>query len=232
MIERNSSNRGNDLLAYVLVFFGVLLIGFMARSVAFIFFMLVTVALFICGVFYLISQYQKSGEKKIFEDSVDGTIHQNLKLCEEQILRNERESEEIERNISDIRDKLNTNVSIHENTKKDSEALIKGFERELELREAKLDFYMSCREKLQTIQYNKELANDLKRKKDKLQELQEDHFEDLAEMEKLRSDMEYDRTYIDTINDLSRRMTESTTLDSAQALFKELKLITKELRDL
>ena len=56
--------------------------------------------------------------------------------------------------------------------------------------------------------------------------------EDLAEMEKLRSDMEYDRTYIDTINDLSRRMTESTTLDSAQALFKELKLITKELRDL
>jgi len=54
----------------------------------------------------------------------------------------------------------------------------------------------------------------------------------LAEMERLRSDMEYDRTYVDTINELSLRMKESTTLDSVQALHKELILITKELRDL
>ena len=232
MIERKTGNRGNDVLAYVLVFFGVLLVGFMARSVAFIFFMLVAVALFICSIFYLISQYQKSEKQKEFADSVDGTIYQNIKLCEEQILRNERESSEIEENISEIKDKLNTSVSIHETTKLDSEKLIKGFERELDLREAKLEFYISCREKLETIRYNKELVNDLKRKKDKLQQLQEDHFEDLAEMERLRSDMEYDRTYIDTINSLSRKMAESTTLDSAQALYTELKLITKELRDL
>ena len=232
MLKRKTNNTGNDVLIYVLVFFGVLMIGFMARPVAFLMFMLVATSLLICTVFYLVSLYQKSKEKKVFADSVDGTIYQNIKLCEDQIHRNEKESEEIEQNISEIKDKLNTSVTIHEATIKDSETLIRGFEKELELREAKLEFYISCREKLQNIQYNKELANELKRKKDKLQQLQEDHYEDLAEMERLRSDMEYDRTYVDTINSLSRRMAESTTLDSAQALYMELKLITKELRDL
>jgi len=147
-------------------------------------------------------------------------------------VRNEKESDEIEQNILEIKQKLNSNMSIHEATLKDSETLIRGFEKELDLRLAKLEFYKTCRAKLHNIQYNKDLADDLKRKKDKLQQLQEDHFEDLAEMERLRSDMEYDRTYIDTINKLSRRMAESTTLDSAHALYKELKLITQELRDL
>ena len=232
MLEKNTNNRGNDILAYVLVFLGVLLLGFMARSVAFMFFMLVVVGLFICSVFYLISQYQKSNQKKTFSSSVEGTIHQNIQLCEQQIIRNEKESIEIEQNISEIKEKLNAPVSIHEATKKDSEQLIKAFERELELREAKLEFYNSCKEKLENIQYNKDLADELNRKKDKLQQLQEDHYEDLAEMERLRSDMEYDRTFVDTINELSLRMKESTNLDSAKALHKELRLITNELRDL
>jgi len=119
MLERNTNNRGNDVLAYVLVFFGVLLLGFMARSVAFMFFMLVVVGLFICSVFYLISQYQKSNEKKSFASNVDGTIHQNIHLCEQQILRNEKESIEIEQNISEIKEKLDAPISINEATKKD-----------------------------------------------------------------------------------------------------------------
>ena len=232
MFTKNKNESGNAVLAYLLVFFGVLIVGFMARSVAFIFFMLVAVALFICSVFYLISHFQKEKEKKKFSSSVEGTILENILLCESQIFKNEKESDEIEQNISEIRDKLNSSVSIHEASIKESEILIKGFERELDLRLAKLEFYKTCKEKLHNIQYNKDLADDLKLKKDKLQELQEDHFEDLAEMERLRSDMEYDRTYIDTINELSMRMVESTTLDSAQSLHNEIKLITKELRDL
>lgn len=232
MFTKNKNEAGNGILGYILVFLGVLTIGLVARTGTFVFFMLVAVALFICSIFYLISHLQKKKAHLHFASTLGGTIYENILLCEKQIARNEKESDEIEQNILEIKQKINSNITIHESTLKDSEILIKGFERELELRLAKLEFYKTCKNKLHNIRYNKELADDLKRKKDKLQELQEDHFEDLAEMERLRSDMEYDRTYIDTINKLSMRMAESTTLDSANELYRELKLITKELRDL
>ena len=65
-----------------------------------------------------------------------------------------------------------------------------------------------------------------------MKQLQEDHFEDLADMEKLRSDVDYTKTYIDTISNLSIRMAQSTSLSTAKELQAELKLITQELRDL
>lgn len=219
-------------LHLILVFFGVLILGIIFRRVAFLFFIVLAFALFFGSIYYIVKHFRDAQNEKAFFDSMEGSIAQNLKLCEDQIVKNEKEMVEIQQNIQDLRDKIENKMSINESSIRESELLISGFSRELDLRKAKLDFYKICKEKIENIHFNQRLADEIASKKEKLKQLQEDHFEDLAEMEQLRSDMDYNKSYIDTINNLSLRMAESTSLSSAQELHNELKLITKELRDL
>ena len=100
------------------------------------------------------------------------------------------------------------------------------------MRKAKIDFYETCQSKLETLNYNHNFSQDLVSKQKKLNELQEDHFEDIASMETFKTDLEYNKHYMETIETLSLKMLESTSLDSAQRLQLELKEITKELKRL
>ena len=95
-----------------------------------------------------------------------------------------------------------------------------------------MDFYQVCKTKLETLAYNHKFSKELASKQQKLSELQEDHFDDIANMESFKTDLEYNKHYMETIETLSLRMLESTSLDSAQQLHLELKEITKELKRL
>jgi hypothetical protein len=189
-------------------------------------------AMFLGSIFFIIKHFRDAKEEEAFKNSMEGSIRQNLELCEEQIVRNNQEVLEIKDNIYDLKEKLEVKSMINENTIRESEFLISSFERELDLRNAKLGFYEICKEKIHNIHFNQTLADEVASKRERLKQLQEDHFEDLAEMEKLRSDVDYTKNYIDTISNLSIRMAQSTSLSSAQELHNELKLITEELRDL
>lgn len=221
-----------DPLRLLLIFFGVLILGFIFRPVAFLFFMSLLILAFFGGIFYIVKHFYDARKAEEYKNSMEGSIKQNLVLCTEQIAKNEAELEEIEFNILELREKLDDKSAINENTIMESEMLISGFERELDLRNAKLDFYRICKDKIKNIQTNQKLSVEIAKKKEKLKQLQEEHFDDLAEMERLRSDMDYNHAYIETINQLSLKMAESTSLTSAQELHDELKLITKELREL
>ena len=226
------SRTGFKPLQLVLLFLGVLLLGIIFRRVAFLFFILVTIAVFIGSIYYIFKLVKESKKAKEFQNSMEGSIVNNLKLCEEQISKNQLEMLDIQKNIEELQEKLTDKNEVNENSVKESDLLISGFERELDLRKAKLDFYKICKEKLQNIDFNQKLSDEIASKKEKLKQLQEEHFDDLAEMEQLRSDMEYNKSYIDTINHLSIRMAESTSLSTAQELHNELKLITDELKDI
>ncbi len=216
----------------VVIFSLLLIMGFVFRQFAFIFFMAVLMATLIGSVYFIVKYWSDQKKAKAFQNSMEGSISQNLKLCEDQILKNQNEMIEIQENINELKDSLDNKMEINENTMYESEMLIRGFEKELDLRNAKLEFYNTCKEKIQILQFNQKLTEKLNSKREKLRKLQEDHFEDLANMEQLRSDMDYNKSYIDTINRLSLKMVESTSLSSAQELQDELKLISKELRDL
>ena len=73
-----------------------------------------------------------------------------------------------------------------------------------------------------------EIAN----KQENLKRLQEGHYDDLADIENMRSDMEYEKFYLDSIENLSNKLLQSDTLDLANSLKEELEEITRELRDL
>lgn len=226
------NNNGIDIVPLIAIFFILMIMGFVFRQFAFIFFMALLLATLIGSIYFFIKYWRDQNKAKAYNSSMEGAISQNLKLCEDQILKNQKETIEIQDNINELKDSLDDKMNINESTRTESEMLINGFERELDLRKAKLDFYEICREKIKNIQFNQELTQKLAHKKEKLKRLQEEHFEDLAEMEQLKSDMDYNKTYVETINNLSLRMVESTSLTSANELHDELKLIVKELRDL
>lgn len=228
---RNSKNR-IDIVPFIAMLSILVLMGFVFRRFAFVFFMTVLMAMLIGGVYFFIKYWRDQRENRAFENSLEGTISKNLEFCEDQIIKNEQEMIEIQDNIIELKNSLDDKMETNESAMYESEMLIKGFERELSLRKSKLEFYKICKEKIKNIQYNQQLAQKLADKKERLKQLQEDHFEDLAEMERLKSNMDYNKTYVDTIDSLSLRMLESTSLSSAQELHDELILITKELRDL
>lgn len=227
-----NNSAGFNPIQLVYFFFIVLLLGFIFRQVAFLFFMGLMLAMFLGSIFFIIKHFRDAKKEEEFKNTMEGSIRKNLELCEEQIAKNKQEVLEIKENIYDLKEKLEVKSMINENTIRESEYLISGFERELDLRNAKLDFYKICQEKIHNIHFNQTLANDVANKRERLKQLQEDHFEDLADMEKLRSDVDYTKTYIDTISNLSIRMAQSTSLSTAKELQAELKLITQELRDL
>ena len=229
-MKKNDS--GFNPIQLVYIFFAVLVLGFIFRQVAFIFFMGLMLAMFLGSVFFIVKHFRDAKKEEEFNDSMEGSIRQNLELCDDQIVKNKQEVLEIKENIYDLKDKLEVKSMINENTIRESEFLISGFERELDLRNAKLEFYKICKDKIHNIHFNQTLADEVANKRERLKELQEDHFEDLADMEKLRSDVDYAKTYIDTLSNLSIRMAQSTSLSSAQEVHNELKLITEELKDL
>lgn len=229
-MKKNDS--GFNPIQLVYIFFAVLVLGFIFRQVAFIFFMGLMLAMFLGSIFFIVKHFRDAKKEEEFKNSMEGSIRQNLELCDEQIAKNRQEVLEIKENIYDLEEKLEVKSMINENTVRESELLISGFERELDLRNAKLEFYKICKEKIHNIHFNQTLADEVANKRERLKQLQEEHFEDLADMEKLRSDVDYAKTYIDTISNLSIRMSQSTSLSSAQELHNELKLITEELKDL
>jgi hypothetical protein len=229
-MKKNDS--GYNPIQLVYFFFAVLVLGFIFRQVAFIFFMGLMLAMFLGSIFFIVKHFRDAKKEEEFKNSMEGSIRQNLELCDEQIVKNNKEVLEIKENIYDLQEKLEVKSMINENTVRESELLISDFERELDLRNAKLAFYKICKEKIHNIHFNQTLADEVANKRERLKQLQENHFEDLADMEKLRSDVDYAKTYIDTITNLSIRMSQSTSLSSAQELHNELKLIAEELKDL
>jgi len=109
---------------------------------------------------------------------------------------------------------------------------LRGFQSELKLRHAKASFYRRCIQKLQHMLHNQEVAESLASKKEELRRLQEERYEDIADLEELKSTIEMDTLHLKTIDELSSRMLESNTLDHALSLKNELEQMTRDLDDL
>ncbi|MBK7407819.1 MAG: hypothetical protein IPJ40_06895 [Saprospirales bacterium] len=79
--------------------------------------------------------------------------------------------------------------------------------------------------------HNYELSKVFAQKKAELKLLREKNLDDIADLEELRSDIEYDRTYLETIDHLSLRMLGSQSLETVHALKQELEQMTRSLND-
>lgn len=190
---------------------------------------MVFLVLVILGGRFLLERRKRRMASRNFEKTTLGRIQQRIQYCEDQIQLNEKEKAQIQRNIKELENQLNTGIALAQHNKKDSERLIKGFQKELELRQAKLTFFEQSKSKLEVLYHNHQLAQTLKLKEGELKRLQENHFEDLANMEALKSDVEMDVFYLKTIEELSQKLLDTESVSDVNVLNKELELMTKEL---
>jgi chromosome segregation ATPase len=186
----------------------------------------------IFGLYHLRDTITGWRRERAFRKSPEGKVQTRIDYCRAEIEKNRTEMEEIRQNIKDLEEKSDQRNNVSAQARKESQELIREFRSELHLREAKLAFYQSAVRKLDSLMHNYLLNRELEQKKEKLKLLKEDHYEDLARLEELKSDMEMDVFYLDTIEQLSSRLMKTKSLDDAQRLKVELDEMTRELEDL
>lgn len=162
--------------------------------------------------------------------SLDGNerIEQQMEDCQNQILKIEDQLKAIDIEISSVWQDLK-DPDVSEKNKVKLKLLLSSFQEEKQLRQQKRQFYFICLSKLEKMQLNQRVKEDIQQKKEKLNELKENHFEELADMENVRSDIEMDVFYLDTIDDLSSQVQKMDDQKGYLNLQKELEKITKEL---
>ena len=215
-----------------------MVLGFMLiiRLLAPIRFLLLILALIAAGgyVLYLLwSWLEEERQKHRFRRSVEGVIQARMTYCQEQVLRNEEEMRDIRSNISELEDQLKPGLSaIAKQNAAATQQLIADFSRELQLRETKISFYETCIEKLRILLHNYNLSRILIEKREKLEQLKENHRREVNSMKVLQSDVAFDHQSLDLLSDLSSRMLSSTNLQEAVQLNLELERMTRQIENL
>lgn len=182
-------------------------------------------------IYQLVNYWLDPDRKKKSKDTLEGEIEQRLAYCKEQWKANQQELESIEGHIEEITD-LDPERGLGEKNLSDRKRLLEGFQRELDLREAKAAFFSSAIEKLEKLSHNQRVAKQLEEKRRELEALQENHYEELAELEEIKTQTELDVLHLRTIEELSSRMLISDSRDEAIRLRRELETLTSDLRKL
>lgn len=181
------------------------------------------------GVYWLYQFIDGRLAQRRHARSTEGVIEARVLRCQAEIGKNRKAMHEIKKNIADLEEKLERTIQASEESRQHTRRLIAGFQAELDLRRAKVHFLETCVRKLQTILQNYELSKALAQKKEELKMLREQNLDDLADLEELRTNIEYDRTYLETIDNLSTRMLGAQSLETVQTLKKELEEMTRSL---
>ena len=181
------------------------------------------------GIFRLVKYLQAQARQRRHARSTEGVIENRVARCQAEIDKNRTAVKEVRKNILDLQEKLERASQASEESRQFTRKLISDFQSELDLRQAKIHFLETCVRKLQTMLQNLELSKALAQKKNELKLLREQNFDDIADLEELRSDIEFDRTYLETIDNLSTRLLGSQSLETVHALKLELEEMTRSL---
>jgi chromosome segregation ATPase len=227
-MEKDSPSPLRILWIMVLVLFAVVASRFLL-AFGRMFLLLAGLALLGFGAWQLYRYLSARMEKRRHARSTEGVIEARIERCQAEIGKNRTAIHEIKKNISELEEKLERTIQASEESRQHTRRLIAGFQAEMELRRAKVHFLETCIRKLQAILQNFELSKALAQKKEELKMLREQNLDDIADLEELRSHIEYDRTYLETIDNLSTRMLGTQSLETVHALKKELEEMTRSL---
>lgn len=219
-------------LLYLLFLSGFVLLSFrFAINYRFLWIVLLAATVIAMFVYFFVSHRKPKVARptRYPRGSVEATIQARLNECETQIGQNTKEIAEIEENIVDLEQKLRVSKDLPLHLQDEIEQLIESFRSQLKLRQSKLAFFETCKTKLEQLLHQQELAQTLELKKQRLKTLQEQNYKDMAKMEELRSHVEYDTLYLDTIENLSRKLKTSNTYTDVERLRTELDQMTQSL---
>ena len=227
MSDQNNTNNWIIRAALAFLLF-VFLLRFMGRLFPFILGTMLVLAIG-GGAFFLWDLVQKRRQARARRTTVEGMSEERIDFCREQIRKNQEEAGQIRNSIKELKSQMATGEGLANKTREDAIRLIREFESELKLRQSKVSFFETALYKLQALQRNRLLTQSISDKEQELKRLKEGHYEDLANMEELRSDVEMETLYLDTIDELSLKLNSSNSLENAESLRLELEEMTREL---
>lgn len=179
-------------------------------------------ASFACTVYVVYYYFQERKEQRQRAESTQGQIEKWMARCEEQLERFNREVAGIEQSIDQLQEQLRITSNPDESTRLETNRVLEGLRREIELRHAKQHFFKECQERLDALLQNIRLQEELNQKKQQLRDLQDQQYDDLAEMEEIRWNLDQQSTYLQTIAELSQRAADTESIDHTEHLVKEL----------
>lgn len=201
----------------------------LAPALGWLFFLVAILGLFGFATYKLLRWSKGRQEKRAYAKTVAGSIQRRVDYCKSEIHRNQQEIQEIRENMRVLQSKLFEAHDVSPSTAAETEKLLEAFKEETLVREAKVNFFESAIKKLETILHNHELSKLLQEKKERLNQFREKNLEEIADLEAFRSDIEYERTYMQTIDELSNRLLDSKSLQHVRAIKSELDKMTRDL---
>jgi hypothetical protein len=213
------------LAAFIVVRFLPLIVGAFWRLLG----PILLASAIVAGAIWAFRQARARAQRKAFARTAEGRIEAKLEQFRALAQKNRTEIEDIQRNIDELSLKLKHSFGLSQHVRQESEELLRAFESELRLRQTKTAFFGSAIRKLEILLRNQRLARELEEKKSRLRQLRDDHFEELARLESMKSDLELDVGYLETIDELSGRLLRSASADDAEHVRLELETMTREL---
>lgn len=231
----SEKNLNTILIPFAIILLIFFLIGLAYRPVLLFLLFSVAILLFLGGLFMMYTTLKKKPGERTLDSSETETrqrVLNQIELCRSEIEKNEGENRRIKMDIQDLETSLDRGANLDPSNRTESKRVLAGFYKELDLRKEKLNFYQTCRKKLETLLYNYDYTKKLEEKRSRLNELQEDHYEDIAKMESMKLDLIFNERFLNSIVHLSNQIQASNSLDNVQQLQLELKELTRELRKL
>ena len=204
------------------VFLSLLLMLRVMPFLRFFLLIILVVLLAIVVLYYFNQSWQSKKSEKAYLKTTAGQISVHLKFCEQQKEKLKQEQEAIQQSLIELTQRLHRNTQLPEGVVQKTKDLIKGFEQEKKLRKSKIQFFQQCTNKLTLLLEQHQLLLTLEEKKQELERYQDQHYDDLATMETLRWEVEQEAVHLETLQDLSTRMQNSTAIDDVLHLQQEL----------
>lgn len=211
------------VIAFFIALFAIVLVRILAP---FRFGLLAFFGLAIIGLaIYSLVIYLK---KRRFNKSIEGNLSGRIEKAEAEVIRLKQEISQITEEVWDLKTQLK-NPQLNSKTWSETERLIYEFEEEIKLRNTKIDFFKTAVVKLKYLLNNYQQTKSLEAKQAQLKQLRANQYDELADLERLKANLEYDQRQLENIETLTLKMLKSSTLGAAVDLQRELIEMTEDL---
>lgn len=177
-----------------------------------------------------INRWRGMAKARKIRRSPAGQVAEQIEECQQRMEKNAEELEEIRQHLADLSGNLKYGETDNAKARQEAQQLMDAFRRELGIREAKSAFFATCLEKLEKLQRHHQLTRLLAEKRKRLEILRESEYQDIAELETIKSAIELEQDHLDTIDSLYRQALISNSAESLAVLQESLEQMTEELR--
>ena len=222
-------------MKYRPIWIGLLILLALLSFTRFFFFLrfFIIFAFLAAGVGFLIYWINEKLNNRNKTHKLDPVIQQiltRINYCQTQIDRYQKEIDEIQENIGELKSQTENDIDLSEQNRQETIRILQEFEAELKLRQSKITFFKTCIQKLSRIQKNRLVAKSLLEKEERLKQLQQENYDNIAKIESLKSEIDFDLTFLETIDNLSNELGLSSSFSDAEKLNRELIQITRGLK--